>query len=316
MQQQLNHYQRYVLEEFAEEYQARRMGRRELLSRTLIVTGSVTLSASVLLALGCSSGGDDASAPAATEPPASPTPSAGVGPGVAENDPAIQASDVRYPGPAVEMAGYLARPRTGGPHAGVIVIHENQGLQPHFKDVARRFAKEGFAALAVDLVSRMGYTKENPNENTAVTRTDPNDLVADLTASVNYLKTQTFVRAASIGATGYCFGGGLTFELAITNPDIKAAAPYYGTVRPATLGQVANSRAAVLAIYGGEDARVTGQSAEVEQAFKGAGKTIEVKIYPGGMHAFFNDTGRSYNEAAAKEAWTETLAWFRRYLAA
>jgi carboxymethylenebutenolidase len=310
---ELNYYQQYVLEEFAEAYHARRMSRRLLLRRALIVTGSVPLTASVLLALGCGSGGDDEEAVATAEPP-SPTPSAGVGPGVPENDPAIQAGEVRYPGPAVEIAGYMARPRAAGMHPGIIVIHENQGLLPHFKDVTRRFAKEGFAALAVDLASRIGYTKENPNENSALTRTPPEDHVADMMASLTYLKAQPNVRASALGVTGYCFGGGMTFELAIASPEIKAAVPYYGTVR--LMDQLANTRAAILGVYGQDDARVTAQSTEVEQRLRAAGKTVEIKVYLGAGHAFFNEDKPAYNEAAAKDAWNQTLAWFRRHLTA
>lgn len=314
MQTQLNHYQRYVLEEFVEEYRARRMNRRTLLSRALIVTGSIPLTASALLALGCSSGGEDSPAATSTLPAPTPTAtvSAGVGPGVAENDPAIQASDVRYPGPASEMLGYLARPSAAGAYPGIIVIHENQALLPHFKDIARRFAKEGFVALAPDLMSRMGGTRENPNENSAVVRIPPDDLVADLLASVEYLKQQPFVRAQALGVTGYCFGGGQTFELAIASPDIKAAVPYYGTVRQ--LDRLAETRAAILVIYAGEDARVNAQRPEVEERLRAAGKTFEIKVYPGAQHAFFNDTRPVYNEAAARDAWQATLAWFRRHL--
>jgi carboxymethylenebutenolidase len=315
---QLEHHQRYVIEEFAEAYQERRMSRRELLRRTLLITGSVPLSASVLFALGC---GDDASEeepPAATSAPAAPpvaTTAAGIGPGVSESDPAIQVSNVRFPGPASDLLGYIARPAASGTFPGVIVIHENQGLLPHFKDVARRFAKEGFAALSVDLVSRLGGTSQDANTNMMALRVGRAELVADLVGYTNYLKTQTFVKAsAGLGATGYCFGGGQTWELAAASQDIKAAAPYYGSVSPEAMEALGSTSAAIFAFYGADDMRITSMEPQVKERLQSAGKTIETKIYPGAGHAFFNEDKQSYNEAAAKDAWTQTLAWFRKHL--
>src|SRR5205823_3499746 len=150
----------------------------------------------------------------------------------------IDAADIRFPGPASELIAYVAHPRAAGTYPAILVIHENRGLVDHTKDVVRRYAKEGFAALAVDLVSRGGGTQADANAN-----------------------------------------------------------------------------AAVLAIYGGADTRVTGQAPQVEANLKAAGKTYEIKIYEGAQHAFFNDTGASYNQAAAVDAWGKTLAWFRKYLA-
>src|SRR3972149_5146659 len=129
----LDHHQRYLVEEFAADYLARRMSRRDLLRRALQVTGSVPLTASVLFALGC--GG--------LAPGATPTP-----------PPATPAETVRFPGLAGELIASRARPRADGVYPGVVVIHENRGLVDHIKDVARRYAKEGFVAVAVDLASR------------------------------------------------------------------------------------------------------------------------------------------------------------------
>jgi carboxymethylenebutenolidase len=305
----LNPHQVYLLEEFAEDYLERRLSRRDLIHKALLITGSVPLAATSLLALGCGDSDEDAET-AATQPPPSPT--IGAGGSVAEDDPAIQAQAVTYPGQAGELKGYLARPRTGGPSAGLIVIHENRGLVPHISDVARRYAKEGFVALAVDMASRGGGSTEDTNQNMALLmQTQPADHVMDLQAGLNYLKSQSFVRAGALGVTGFCYGGGYTFDLAASSQDIRAAVPFYGSVTNA-LPNLPSTRAAILVVYGGNDTRITSQQPQVEQAL--AGKTFEIKVYEGANHAFFNDTGGSYNQQAAADAWPLAVGWFRRHL--
>ncbi|MGE0228503.1 MAG: dienelactone hydrolase family protein [Dehalococcoidia bacterium] len=323
---ELNIHQRYLIEEFAEEYQEQRLERRELLKRVLLVTGSIPTTATALLALGCGSD-DELAVPAAspTAPATSETPTAPAGAGVASatpvsgdspqvpaSDPSVAGADVRFPGPASDLLGYLARPSAAGTHPAVLVIHENRGLTEHFKDLSRRYAKEGFVALAIDLVSRDGGSKAETNQNTGfLGRSAPADLTADLRAGLAYLNAQPFVRAGALGVTGFCFGGGYTWETAISSPEVKAAVPYYGT---APLDRIGAIQAAVLAIYGESDTRITSQAAEVERILGDAGATVEVKIYPGAGHAFFNDTSANYNAAAASDAWPRTLAWFRQYL--
>jgi len=314
----MNFSQRYLVDEYVGEYEARRLGRRELLRRVVLITGSIPLSASVLFALGCSSGGSKTAAtatapPTQTPPPPTPPPPSGPGVTVPATDPAIQVEEVRFKGPASDEIAYLARPRGNGPFPAVIVNHENRGLVEHIKDVTRRYAKEGFAALAPDLLSRQGGTPADQTQAASLlSRTNPDDLDADLRASVDYSKAQSFIRASAIGVTGFCMGGNFTWDLALTSPDIKAAIPYYGRAR--LLDQIPQTRAAVLAIYGGNDNFVTPQSVQVEESLKAAGKTYEIKIYPGANHAFFNDTGQSYNADAARDAWQISLAWFRKYL--
>ncbi len=304
----LDHHQRYLIEEFAEDYLARRLSRRDLLRRALQVSGSIPVTASVLFALGCGSSAPEAT-PTATPPPPTPT-SAAAAVRVPENDPAVSAVAVRFPGPASELIAYLARPRPEGVYAGIVVIHENRGLVDHIKDVARRFAKEGFVALAVDLASRSGGTGAGGSPTGAGTAAN----VADLLANVAYLKGLPFVRADALGVSGFCFGGGMTWELAAASPDIRAAVPYYGTAQP--FEKLSEIGAAILAIYGGNDARITGERPQVEERLRAAGKTYEIKVYEGAAHAFFNDTGASYNAEAAADAWKITLAWFREHLPA
>ncbi|MEO6397991.1 MAG: dienelactone hydrolase family protein [Tepidiformaceae bacterium] len=313
----MNEYQRYLLEEFADEYQENAMSRRDLLRRAFLIMGSVPAGLAALAAVGC--GGDDSAAEIAeatkTPPPASPTaapsPAAtttGASPTAAAGSPT--ATDVRFPGPGSELLGYLARPSGTGPFPGILIIHENRGLNDHTKDVARRYAKEGFVALAIDLVSRAGGSKSDLAANTgALGSARIEDLVADTVAYTAYLQKVEGVRPGGVGVTGFCFGGGYAFEAAIASPEVKAAVPYYGTCR--LIDQLATTKAAVLAIYGALDNRVTGQSERVKAELARTGRPFEVKVYDGANHAFFNDTGTSYNAAAAAEAWTKTLAWFR-----
>ena len=323
--------QRYLVNEFAEAYRDRLIDRRTLLKRVLLVTGSIPVAASALIALGCAGGGDDtsgagtpAASPAATSstspaggaassasaPPPSATATSGI-----TVDPAITVGDGRFPNGALQVLGYIARPRSGGPFPALIVIHENRGLTEHIKDVARRYAKEGFVALAVDLVSRDGGSKAALDQNTAfLSRANRAELTTDLQAGLNYLKEQRDVKTGALGVTGFCVGGTYTWEIAIASPDVRAAAPYYGPVSGG-VERVGATRAAVLAVYGAADASVTAQAPQVETQLKATGRPYEVKIYPGAAHAFFNDTRARYHPESARDAWTQTTAWFRGQLA-
>ena len=317
----INPHQRYLLEEFAEDYLARQMSRRDMIRRSLYATGSVALTATTLFALGCGSGDDDESggatptttAPeATTAPTTAPTAAAGGPPGaVAENDPAISGQDVNFQGTGGTVFGYLARPSANGTYPGIIVIHENRGLLPHFEDVSRRYAKQGFVALAVDLASRLGGTATAGQQ---VGQVQPADAVADLQAGLNHLKAQSYVKATALGVTGFCFGGGYTFDLAAASRDIKAAVPYYGTANRALTTGLPATQAAVHVMYGETDSRITGERPQVEAALQQTGRPFMITVHTGAAHAFFNDTGGSYNEKAATDAWNATLAWFRQHL--
>jgi carboxymethylenebutenolidase len=238
---------------------------------------------------------------------------------VPENDPALTTAAVEFPGQAGQVKAYLARPKDKTGLPAVVVIHENRGLVDHTKDVARRYAKEGFVALAVDLLSRNGGTGTDVNVNTgalgALAR-NPADLVADVVSGISYLKTQAFVKPGAIGITGFCFGGGITWEVTAVSQDLKASVPYYGAPEPTAekLDTLVKMPAAVLAMYGSTDTRITSAAPDVEAKYKAANKPIEIKIYAGAGHAFFNDTGTAYNNEAADDAWKTTLAWFRKYL--
>lgn len=325
--------QRYLVEEFAEDYLEGQMTRRDMFRRVLLVTGSVTVTASALGALGVKSKRAEAAAPPrvyrrlgapqglplpklrddnGTMPPPQQTTDNVVSP----DDPAIVASMVTYPGPMGAVTAYLAQPNDGAIHPMLIVVHENRGLVEPNMDIGRRYAKEGYVALVPDLASPIGGTAQFVDDLTQVTgflgRSNPDDLVSVLQAGLEYLATLAGTDAGRFGVTGFCFGGGLAWRLAEAAPGMKAAVPYYGPNVP--LDRAANIHAAVLGIYGELDTRVTGASDDLFAALAAAGKTAERWIAPNAMHAFFNNAGQSYNPAAAMEAWRRTLDWFAQYL--
>jgi len=325
LDEKLNPHQTYLIEEFADEYNEQHMSRRDMMRRVLLITGSVPMTAFALSTLGCGTAEADKTrasvSPTSTmiTPTAAATftrPTVATTPGVSPTDPLIEVADVKFPGPASELIAYYAKPKLAGTYPGILIIHENQGLIDHFKDVARRYAKEGFAALAIDLVSRAGGTGADIAVNTgALGRANPDDLVADLLAGLKYLKEQPATRGKPLGVTGFCFGGGYTFEVAAASTDVKAAVPYYGSAtRPLQAGTLAKTQAAVLAIYGGNDARITGQGPDVEKALVASGKPHQIKVYDGANHGFFRETGTGHHPEASADAWKLTLAWFRQHL--
>ncbi len=281
------------------------LDRREFLRRLAIIGGCAVIGVPLLSELAC----------AAEVPTAIPVPTPGLGETVSPADPRIEAGQVEFTTAATTVLGYLSRPREGGPNPAVLVIHENRGMQPHFPDIARRYALQGYTALSVDLLSRRGGTEGFADSNQArdaLRGIDQEDLVDDLNASVDYLQTLSHVRTDRIGVTGFCFGGGLTWLLSARNPEIAAAVPYYGSAPP--LDEVPNLNAPVLGIYAADDERINSGVPDLEAALQEHGKTHRVISYPGTRHAFFNDTGQRYHQEASAAAWQETLAWFDQHL--
>jgi carboxymethylenebutenolidase len=235
---------------------------------------------------------------------------------VMANDPDIEARMVEYDSKTFKIAAYLAKPKAGGPFPIVLVCHENRGLVDHIKDVTRRFAKVGYAALAVDLLSRDGGTeKVGANIPGVLGNAPPIQFVEDFQAGLKYMQAQAFVAKDKVGMTGYCLGGNIVWRCATQMSELKAAVPYYGPNPP--LEEVPNIKAAVLAFYGATDARVNAGIPAIEDAMKKANKTFEKIIYDGAGHQFHNDTNpAAYNANAAKDAWAKMLAWFDKYVKA
>jgi carboxymethylenebutenolidase len=199
----------------------------------------------------------------------------------------------------------------------VAICHENAGTAEHFRDVARRFAKAGFVAIHLDLLSREGGTEAVPANERAAALTAPGkaDLfVQDFRSAIAYLQAQESVRPESIAMTGYCFGGSVSWNVACREPNLKAVAPFYGP--PAFPEELANIRAAALGVFGENDARVNASIPTVEAGLSKAGVPHRLVTYPGAMHAFFNDTRPNYHAEAATQAWSDTLEWFATHLGA
>jgi carboxymethylenebutenolidase len=201
------------------------------------------------------------------------------------------------------------------PRGGVLVIHENRGLNDHIRSVAGRFAASGYSALAIDLLSEEGGTDSfaDPAEATAaLAQVPPERFDADMTAGVTELKRR--LRGARLAAVGFCFGGGMVWRLlAAREPRLAAAVPFYGPL-PESPDFSGSKQAAVLAIYAGLDTRVNATRDAAAVALTEAGLEHEIVTFPGVNHAFFNNTGPRYDPDAAAAAYERVLEWFAQYV--
>lgn len=324
----MNLFQRYLADEFAEDYTEGRLSRREALKLIASVTGSLLLANSIISA--CVPEEEATTAPFPTDTPTA-APSA-TNPAVPEataateapvtvaygtvmpDDPAVMAGEIQIPAADTNIMGYLARPSNANVSPVILICHENRGLTPHIQDVTRRYAKAGYVGLAVDLLSRQGGSAAVGESNVPGTlgNIQPEQFVEDFKSGWRYLQGQSFADAQRVGMTGFCFGGGVTWQVAVHMPELLAAVPYYGPHPDPS--DVPNIRAAILAIYGGNDNRINSGIPAIEQAMLASNKVYEKMIYPGADHAFHNDTGSRYNPEAARDAWGRTQAWFEKYV--
>ena len=216
------------------------------------------------------------------------------------------------------IKGYLVRPASAGTNKlpSILVVHENRGLNPHIEDIARRLALENFMAFAPDgLTSVGGYPGDDVKGGELFGKVDRMKMAEDLYAAAVWLKSRPD-STGRLGATGFCFGGGIANSLAVRmGADLKAAVPFYGGAPP--VADVPKIKAAVLVHHGGEDKRLVDGWPAYDEAMKAAGITHEGHIYPGAVHGFNNDaTPQRYNKAAADEAWKRTIDWFNKYVRA
>lgn len=329
MHDTLNDMQQYLVDEFVEDYQTGLMSRRDALRRIAAITGSMAMATTILAACGpaestattgtaTASGGATASTATAGGSPAAPSagdPSVTV----AENDPAITAEMIEFPGlQGATLMGYLARPSAEGKAPIILVCHENRGLTPHIQDVTRRLAKAGYVGLAVDLLSRQGGTAKvgDPAAVPGVLGNLPEGQPAqDFHSGLRYVQNLPFADNLRVGMVGFCYGGGVTWRVAtLPIPELRAVVPFYGP--PPAASAVPSIDAAVLAVYAEQDERINRTIPEIEAAMQQNNKVFEKQIYPGVDHAFHNDTGQRYNPEQAKAAWARTLAWFEQYVKA
>jgi len=236
---------------------------------------------------------------------------------VSFTDPDIVAKYIDYPSPNGHgtVRGYLVRPAGAAdiPVPGVVVVHENRGLNPYIEDVARRVAKAGFMALAPDGLSSVGGYPGNDSDGRDLQKTvDPEKLMNDFFAAVEHLMARED-STGKVGIVGFCYGGGVCNAAAVAYPELAAAVPFYG--RQPKSGDVAKIGAAMLIHYAGLDERLTSGWPDYEAALKAAGTTYEGYVYDGVNHGFHNDSTPRYDEAAAELAWSRTIGWFERYLA-
>lgn len=230
-------------------------------------------------------------------------------------DPDIIAEYIIYPSPNGhgKVRGYLVRPaKIKGPLPGVVVVHENRGLNPYIEDVARRVAKAGFVALAPDGLSALGGYPGNDDKGRELQQQlDPDKLLNDFFAGIDYL-TQSTLTTGKVGITGFCYGGKVANLAAVAYPTLGAAVSFYGQQPDAN--DVARIQAPLLIHYAELDTRITQGWPAYEAALKANQKVYETYIYPRVNHGFHNDSTPRYDEAAANLAWQRTIEWFKKYL--
>ena len=234
---------------------------------------------------------------------------------VEENDARIKGQTIEYASPKGhgKIKGYLVRPAGGGKRSGVVVVHENRGLNPYIADVARRVAVAGFTALAPDGLTPLGgYPGNDPEGKVMQRKLDKAKLLQDFFAAFDHLKADASANG-KVGVVGFCYGGGVSNAMAVHKPDLAASVPFYGR-HPKTEAEVARIKAPLLIHFGELDARINKGWPAYEAALKKLGKEYTAHFYPKANHGFHNDTTPRYDKAAAELAWKRTIAFFREKL--
>jgi carboxymethylenebutenolidase len=232
---------------------------------------------------------------------------------VAKNDPRLQTDNIKYPGATGDVRAYFARPKGDEKLPGVVVIHENRGLNPHFEDVTRRMALEGFLAMTPDGLSPLGGTPEDPDKApNLIGKLDGPSTIQNYVAAVRYLKSHP-ASTGKVGVVGFCWGGAMANQVAVNSPDVLAAVPFYGR-QPAS-EDVPKIKASLLLHYAGLDEGINKGIAAYEAALKKASVDYKIYIYEGAQHAFLNDTTpERYNKEAAQLAWQRTISFLNEKL--
>jgi carboxymethylenebutenolidase len=234
---------------------------------------------------------------------------------IEENDPRIETETVSFDGASGAVSAYVAKPAGADNAPAVIIIHENKGLQPHLKDVARRAATAGFIAVAPDFHSQVGGTVEDPDKAVENTGTlDMAKIVGDAVAAVAYARGRADSNG-KVGSVGFCWGGGLSNQLAVHDPDLDAGVVFYG--RSPADEDVPKIKARMLLNYGGEDKNINASVPGYEAALKAAGTDYTLYMYDGAPHAFNNDDNPDrYHPESAVLAWSRTMDFLKEALSA
>ncbi|GAA4318994.1 dienelactone hydrolase family protein [Compostibacter hankyongensis] len=272
-----------------DEYTHKPLKRHEFISRLVKLTGSMVAATAILPLL------EVQYTSAAT---------------ITESDPDILTEEITYAGDQTTMKAYFARPKAAGKYGGVAVIHENRGLNPHIRDVARRVAKAGYLALAPDALSPLGGTPSNEDQAREMFgKLNAQQNIRNFMNGLGYLRKRPESNGKT-GCVGFCWGGGVANQLAVHDPLLKVAVPYYGMQPDAA--DVPRIKAVMQLHYGGLDKRIDAGIPAYEAALKAAGVHYELYVYEGAQHAFHNDTAPTrYNKQAATLAWERTLRAFR-----
>jgi carboxymethylenebutenolidase len=299
--------QRYLAEEIAEDHADGLVSRREALRRL----GLLGLGGAAAASLLASALVEQAKALAGRAPRAAPTRE----PQSSEIELGVPTREISFRGPGGRrLLGAWAPART--PRGGVLVIHENRGLHDSIRAIAGRLAGSGYSALAIDLLSEEGGTRAFRDEfeaMAALAAAPPSRFVADMKAGITELRRR--LPGKKVAATGFCFGGGMTWLLlASREARLAAAVPFYGPFPESR--NLAGTRAAVLGIYAELDSRVNATRPAARAALRRAGLRHQIVTYPDVDHAFFNPTGARYDRDAATAAYRRMLAWFGKYVAA
>jgi carboxymethylenebutenolidase len=232
---------------------------------------------------------------------------------VPKDDPRLYSEYIKYPVENGEARANIVRLKGDAKLPGVVVIHENRGLNAHMEDVTRRIALEGFVAIAPDALSLVGGTPEDPDKAASlIGQLDRQSTIKLYVASVKYLKTHP-MSTGKVGTVGFCWGGGMANQLAVNSTDLLAAVPYYGAV--AASEDVPRIKASLLLHYAGLDERINSGIPAFEAALKKASVDYKIYMYEGAQHAFNNDMNPArYNKEAAQLAWQRTISFLKEKL--
>jgi len=298
--------QRYIAEEIATDHVDGLLSRREALRR-LALLGVSTAAATALFAACGENKKTTSNAPVTSSGPAT---SVTAPPGSTK---ALPTTPISWAGPQGQLqAAWAEAPNARG---GVLVIHENKGLNDWVRSVAGRFAGIGYSGLAIDLLSGQGGTAKfaDPAQATAALgKIPPQEFVANLKSGIGELARR--VPGKKLAVVGFCMGGGLVWQLlASGEPQLAAAIPFYGPA-PDNPDFAGSKDAAVLAFYGEQDQRVNATEPVVRAALEKAGMVHQLVTEPNANHAFFNDTGDRYNATAADDAWRQVQGWLTQYV--